>query len=472
MTNDDAIEKDYFRVNSLDELIYDNTIDHSKFLYDEVITQALQIIQYCLKPTTRKKYFELTETSSVVRSRLLSFKTETFNLLSMNRHFLLDLLPSIFWLTHLEINKPDDNKNIKRLRSQAGTIWGKFLFPFETDSSLSPSLRDSFINCIPYFYSQCIHHLFILILDGNPPSTQRSFRLKICSRVVKTFTHIEPLESLLHVNLSFYFRVTPQVDLKSNGEQEKQKFEEPPSSLLPEEDLNTLIEMPHRKRPRSTTWNISGISELISKSSNRTSIPFEHKSNIVVQYPKDGEKDWTTELPPLLPNSSKPTVSYTKNNYDPNQETRSLLFRSRRPEIILDYTKMKRDYHDKIVQKQIEIGEKKTEFATLESKLLKKPLIVIQRFTDDLRNLQLERKWNETPELHKKKELERLEEERKKKLEKEKREAEMERKMRIRKRREEKEAEQDKKDKERREGEKQKGEGQNTKKDLFDSDSD
>ncbi|OHS92883.1 hypothetical protein TRFO_12261 [Tritrichomonas foetus] len=332
-------------------------------------------------------------------------------------------------------------KKAEELQVEVGTAWGRFLFPFETNNSLSSSLRDAFVNCIPYFYTQTIQHLFILLLDGSPPTAFRPFRMKICATLVKIFTQIEPLESLLLINLGFYFKTSPQVDLSSSSEPEKQKFEEPSTTFLPEENLDTLIEMPHRKRPINKSWNISGISNLVSESTHRKSVPYEHNSKIVIQYPKDGEKDWTNELPPLLPEQKSPAALYKKDSYDPNKETRSLLYRSRRPEIIFDYNKMKKEFAQKTIQRQKEINDKKYEFAAIEKKIRKKPLIVLKKFTDDLRTLQLERKWNETPELYKKKEVERMEEERKRKLEKERLEEEQERRERRRRLRKEREEE-------------------------------
>ena len=111
---------------------------------------------------------------------------------------------------------------------------------------------------------------------------------------------------------------------------------------------------------------------------------------------------------------------------------------------------MKKELSEKVVLKIGEMNDKKIEFQQLQKKIMKKPLIVLKKFTDDLRTLQLERKWSETPELHKRKELERMEIERKKKMEKERLEAEEERRERRLQRKREREEEEDKKDKEQR----------------------
>lgn len=451
MNEDDSPMKDYFTVSSLDELTYDETTKYAKFPINEIVDKAFKKLEDCLSPGDREIFFAKRKPSSIVRSRLSSFTLLTYELLSKHRSFFVDNLTPIFWLTHLQINRPNQTSDIRELRAVVGSAWGRFLFPFETDSSINTTVRDSFTNSIPYFFTQCVQHLFILILNGGTPSTLQTFRMELCANLVKTFTQVEPLESLLSISLSFYFRSSPEYVINSTDQPEKQKFVEPPSSLLPEEDLTTLIEMPRRKRPRSTSWNAAGISSLISESTHRTAVPYEHNSKIVIQYPRDGEKDWTTDLPPLLPvPSSTSSTRCTKEDYNPNKETRSLLYRSRRPEILFDYNKMKKDFAEKIVQKNIEINDKKIEFQQLQKKIMGKPLIVLKKFTDDLRTFQLERKWGETPELHKRKELERMEEERKKKLEKERREEEEERRLKRIQRRKEKEEEQDKRDQERR----------------------
>jgi hypothetical protein len=58
-------------------------------------------------------------------------------------------------------------------------------------------------------------------------------------------------------------------------------------TLLPVENHKSLIEIPRRKRPRSTAWTISGISTLVSVATHRKAVPFEHNSSIVA----DGEAD-------------------------------------------------------------------------------------------------------------------------------------------------------------------------------------
>ena len=194
---DENIIEPTFTVGSLEELAYDETTKNIQFPIDEIINQAFQKLQDCLNLKDRKIFFMIRKPSPIVKSRLNSFSKNTYNLLLSHKSFFSDLLMPIFWLTHLQMNCQNQAKDIKELRTVVGTAWGRFLFPFETDSSLSSISRDSFTNSIPYFFTQCVQHLFILILNGNPPSTQQTFRMELCANLVKTFTQLEPLESLL-----------------------------------------------------------------------------------------------------------------------------------------------------------------------------------------------------------------------------------------------------------------------------------
>jgi hypothetical protein len=45
--------------------------------------------------------------------------------------------------------------------------------------------------------TQCAQHMFVLISQGLPETTTPHFRMQVCGTLVKIFTMIEPLESLL-----------------------------------------------------------------------------------------------------------------------------------------------------------------------------------------------------------------------------------------------------------------------------------
>ena len=451
---------------SLDEIEYDpsDSTNGSNLPISEVFDQAYDMIKVNLNPENRRHFFQKQQVSNIMQRNLCEFRNETLSLLRQNRTFLEQLFPQIFWFVHLTILDPSKYKDdIVNLQKNIGSAWGKFLFPFEANPSIPTQIRDSFISCIPYFYTQCIQHVYILFMNGNNPSMQKSFRMKICSILVKSFTQVEPLESLLLVNLGFYFKTLPQVDVPPPKEQENMNSDETAISFLPRENLKTLIEMPHRKRPVNTKWNITGLTDLVAESTHRKTVPYEHKSKIVVQYPKDGEQDWTTDLPPLLPDINKVERRLTRANYDPNSETRSLLYRSRRPDILSEYHKMKKDFRMKLFQKNKEVADKKKEINAIEQQLMSQPIIVLKRFSDDLRVLQAERKWNETPYIYSEKDVIRMEEEKLKKLEREKELEQEKKKILIQIKRREREERELQKKMEKNQEEKKKKEKEKTK---------
>jgi hypothetical protein len=279
--------------------------------------------------------------STIKRKLRPSVRTETFNVLDAHRPLMKELLGHLFWVVHLNLHDPTEPEILDSLLGIVGPRWGHFLFPFGTDTTIDGRVRDLFVDCVPYFMAQCIHHIFVLLSRGLPETTTRRFRMRVCADLVKLFTMIEPLESLLQSKLASYFQRPPQVEFDAAAPVVKASEVR---TLLPSEDVRTLIEIPRRKRPRSSVWSTSGISTLVSTSTHRKMVPFEHNSSVVVQYPKDGEADWTTELPPLLPAEGPARQTLTFANYGPEKESRSLLHRSRRPALCDDYWRMKHDF--------------------------------------------------------------------------------------------------------------------------------
>jgi hypothetical protein len=257
--------------------------------------------------------------------------------------------------------------------------------------------------------TQCIQHIFVLISKGLPETTTRDFRMLVCATLVKLFTMIDPLESLLQSKLASYFLRPPQVDIVAAQPATQSVHTR---TLLPVEDLHSLIEIPRRKRPRSSVWTISAISTLVSASTHRRMVPFEHNSSIVVQYPKDGESDWTTDLPPLLPAQSAEARQLTFEDYDPAKDSRSLLYRSRRPALCDDYFGMRREFEAENDRARERLDKGKAAFGEMKETVMKSPILVLKKFCEDIRVLQLERKWNESPEWYSEQELIDLEEQR------------------------------------------------------------
>lgn len=327
-------------------------------------------------------------------------------LLRKNAELIDELLPHVFWLAHLKMHRPEERDNIAHLKDTVGKLWGNFLFPFETDARLDSRVRDTFVDCIPYLFTQSCQYIFVLVTHGMPQTTNRTFRMKLCRTLVETFTRIQPLESMIQSKLGSFYTRPPQVDVVPMEERPKR---EEVRTMLPIEDLSTLIEIPRRKRPRGCRFPISGVSDFVAESMGKSIIPFEPDNEILVQYPKDGESDWTTDLPPLLPGDVDPEANLTFENYNPNTETRSLLYRSRRPNLCNEYLKLKQDFlkEEEETRKRFKANEQK--YQETKETIRQTPLIVLKRFCEDVRGLQLERKWSESPEWHTEQELLKLE---------------------------------------------------------------
>lgn len=339
-------------------------------------------------------------TLSTINTHQNRFRKEAFALLAANRLFIEAIIEDLFWLVQTRIFHPEDKKEIKHLVKKIGYLWGHFCYPFEADTKLNPTVREIFFDCIPYFYTQAIQHIYIKMSHGNPSTTSKHFRLTVCSHVVSIFTSINRLESQLEEKLGSFFEKAPPTEEFDNEKEQKTDEENFKTSLIPEEDVSTLIEMQRRKRPKNYHWSMSGMSPLISSSTNRRTLPYEYDSKILIQYPANGEADWTTQLPPLLPPAvNVNSQDLTIDNYDPMKEPRSLLQRSRRPFLANQLKTLKAKFRREL-KKQEDIHQK----IETSNKELKKAILVsknadIDVFLKDLRQLQLENKRNQTPEL-------------------------------------------------------------------------
>jgi hypothetical protein len=109
------------------------------------------------------------------------------------------------------------------------------------------------------------------------------------------------------------------------------------------EYLSTLIGgVQKRAKPLSEVFSVTGVSSVLAASTKREQISNEKAASIAIQFPQGEEKDWTTDLPELLPDIARyQKGKLTKQAYNPMKEPRSILHRSRRPNAILDY-KMKK----------------------------------------------------------------------------------------------------------------------------------
>lgn len=77
----------------------------------------------------------------------------------------------------------------------------------------------------------------------------------------------------------------------------------------------------------------------------RELLPNEVDARIEITAPPDGEKDWTTNLPELLPDLSiYRRGKLSREDYNPMKEPRSILHRARRPYTVAEYQRKKEIY--------------------------------------------------------------------------------------------------------------------------------
>jgi hypothetical protein len=157
--------------------------------------------------------------------------------------------------------------------------------------------------------------------------------MRLCGLLVRLFSGVDPVDSLLKQRLSSYFRFPPQADLPDSS-----ASVESAGALvtLPAEDTATLVEVLRRQRPVDHVLKTANVSPIYAALRGAATIPHTREANLIIQNPKNGEDDWTVNLPPLLP-----ALTCTRDlaNYNPGGETRSLMQRARRPLIVVDHAK-------------------------------------------------------------------------------------------------------------------------------------
>ncbi|EAY20838.1 hypothetical protein TVAG_436620 [Trichomonas vaginalis G3] len=338
-----------------------------------------------------------------------NFSRMAKNFYSANKDFLVKLLTELFWLIQVTLY-PGDPAQLEKYQKSVGKLWTNFIFPLETHNKD----RDFFFDSFPYFATQTIQRLYINLSHANPETTNGTFRLKLCSTIVRLFTSMTPLESQLGNNLTRYFSKPPEAyieDTDSNREPEILDTKESTDAddiitdvKLPVEDLKTLTKMQRRKRPISKQINMAGVSSLISAATNHRSVPFEHDAQIVIQYPKN-ELDWTINLPPLLPPPRPPLPTGVNDRarrtreYNPMAEPRSYLHRSLRPNICDSITEMKNSFETESNFRLEHQQKLELDLKEMKNRLMSADKATKDKFISDLRALQMARKRNETPEI-------------------------------------------------------------------------
>ncbi|OHS97355.1 hypothetical protein TRFO_36451 [Tritrichomonas foetus] len=327
-----------------------------------------------------------------------SVAKQTFLVLKENIPMIKEIIVPLFWLMHLKFHFPDKKAEIDDLKQRISYIYREFLYPFQTDGKVPSKVVDKFIFCLPYFFTQAIQDIFIRLLCGNPVCMDRDFRMALCSSLVEMFSGVKPIDSLLKSRLSFYFVRAPEADVPDKVKKEHMTHS---SVVIPTEDISTLIDMHKRQRPYDFAWHAASVSPVIAKAVNRKILPYTHDTTLFLTLPKNGESDWTTDLPPLMPPPVDQSEITDITKYCPHAETRSLLHRSRRPNILAEFRKEKDNYHRHAVDR---CGKENYEFTELRSRMQKvrmKDPVVLDQWLKDLAKLQQEKKRNETPEFKK-----------------------------------------------------------------------
>lgn len=374
--------------------------EEEDYCFDEDCILDIHLLDYDIKNPPELNFqldYVISTTMSMIQLKRGPKSRAALHLLETNSEFIHQLMPHLFWLVHQRKYHQNCKPKIEHLTNIIGKMWFHFCFPFETDTTLDSRVRDIFFNAIPYFCTQAIQHIYILITHGNPSTTSKAFRMSVCGIVVNIFTTITPLQSQIEKKLANAFKRPPPAELPDNP---RKKNDDGQDVLLPVEDLTTLIEVEHRKRPIDSEWNLASISTLFQISTKRRTVPLEHDFKISIQYPQDDETDWTTALPPLLPQiKTRREKNLTFQTYNPMNDPRSLLHRSRRPDLSQQIGDML-DHFDKEAEDQ----QEKLKRVSAENNQLRKRLRsakpeIKKKFLKDLRSLQLEKKRNETPEI-------------------------------------------------------------------------
>lgn len=323
---------------------------------------------------------------------------QVYSVLEYSMPMIKELTTPLFWIVQLKITFPEKTKDIDDLEAYVSKIYREFCYKFQTNGQIPSKVLDRFIYCLPYFFTQAIQDIFIRLLQGNPSCMDRDFRMRVCSILVELFTGIKPIDTLLKSRLSFYFARPPDADIPELGDKKHKDEEELCASVsIPTEDLSTLVDLPKRKRPSVYSWHSSSVSPFISKGLNRSVLPYSHDSILHLTLPKNGEDDWKSDLPPLLSNNDQSEVTDIS-KYDPSKDSRSLLYRARRPNIISDFKQNSIEFMRLTAKRKAKEEIDVVYLRNKKEKVRRKDPLVLEEWVKDLAKLQQEKKHGETPE--------------------------------------------------------------------------
>ena len=305
----------------------------------------------------------------------------------------------LFWFYEFTLFIPKEKEKIQEYKKIIGKEWTLFLFSLYNDSNIKKSIIYGFIECFPYFLTQLLQDLFIMMSEGNPIPAKDDFRYKLCDLLVKMFTNIDYIDALTTVKLSKYFRNPPPADIPPEVLNPPKDPNEIPSIMLPKEDLTTLTPPEHSVPPKVIKFQPTSLTPLVQVGTKRDIMPYTKKTKIEITTPQNGQADLETNFPELLPNpNTEQSLTATVDTYQPMNETRSLLHRAQRPHIVEDYyakkSKFLKNNHERFqkfdhIQDDLTMHLWQIEICSPET---------LKEFDKNLQRLLNERKFDETPD--------------------------------------------------------------------------
>ena len=243
-----------------------------------------------------------------------------------HNQFLIQFYSQLFWLVHMSIYEPNRLAEIEPLLATIGRSWVEFIFPIESAGGHNPTL-DEFLRVFPFITTQVFQFSYMSITHVHRTTISKEFQRSVCACLLNLFTSVEPVESLIWNTMSSMFPRLPNVDIPDMPKQAITTL------TLPIEDLSTLTGMQRRVRAAPVRWRSSAVSPIVAAGTGQKVTPYDRDTSISFSYPRGGEQDWKSRLPPLSPPKRIPRRMLTKENYDPSKETRSLILRAKRTNI-------------------------------------------------------------------------------------------------------------------------------------------
>ena len=307
----------------------------------------------------------------------------------------------LFWYIHFTMHMPKWQEKTQEYKKIIGKEWTTFLFTLYNDTNVKKSIIHGFIECFPYFCTQLLQDMFLMMSEGNPIPARKEFRMKLCEQLVQLFTNIKYIDALTLLKLPKYFKSPPTANIPPEVLNPPKDPNEIPSIMLPQEDLSTLTP-PEKGIPQTLVhFHPTALSPLVQVGTRHDIMPYTKKVKIDLFTPTNGQADLDANFPTLLPDpNTEKSLTATVETYQPMNETRSLLHRAQRPHIVEEYYAKKA----KFLQNNSERSQKYEHIQDdLTTHLWQIEICepeTLQEFDQNLRKLLDERKFDETPDFN------------------------------------------------------------------------